>query len=106
MNKKRALLLVNLGTPEKPTKQSVRAFLRDFLADKRVVDVTRVIWLPILYLIILPTRSARVAKLYKKIWLQDQSPLRFYTQSQSKKLALQLQAEKISVDYAMTYGQP
>mgnify|MGYP001285338641 CR=1 FL=1 len=106
MDKKRALLLVNLGTPEKPTKRSVRAFLRDFLSDRRVVDISRVIWLPILYLIILPIRSKRIAKLYQKIWLNNESPLRFYTQLQTEKLALQLQAENIHVDHAMTYGLP
>ena len=106
MNKKRAVLLVNLGTPEKPTKQSVRIFLRDFLSDKRVIDIARVIWLPILYLIILPIRSARVAKLYQKIWFKDESPLRFYTRSQTNKLAFQLKNDNIKVDYAMTYGKP
>ncbi len=106
MEKKRAVLLVNLGTPEKPTKQSVRAFLRDFLSDKRVVDVTRIIWLPILYLIILPFRSGRVAKLYQKIWFENGSPLRFYTEQQTKKLAVSLDSENISVNYAMTYGEP
>ena len=106
MDKKRALLLVNLGTPAMPTKQGVRAFLREFLSDRRVVDITRLIWLPLLYLIILPIRSRRVAKLYREIWLDNGSPLRFYTQSQTEKLAKQLQDEDIRVDYAMTYGQP
>ena len=106
MDKKRALLLVNLGTPSMPTKQGVRAFLRDFLSDRRVVDVTRVIWLPVLYCIILPIRSRRVAKLYREIWLNNESPLRFYTRSQTEKLAQQLQDENIHVDHAMTYGQP
>lgn len=106
MKKKQALLLVNLGTPQTPTKRSVRAFLREFLSDKRVVDVTRIIWLPVLYLIILPFRSVRVAKLYKKIWFENESPLRFYSKSQSEKLALQLHEQGVSVDYAMTYGQP
>ena len=106
MDKKRAVLLVNLGTPSMPTKQSVRAFLRDFLSDRRVVDITRIIWLPILYLIILPMRSKRVAELYKAIWFEGESPLRFYTQSQTVKLAQRLQDENIRVDYAMTYGQP
>ncbi len=106
MDKKQAVLLVNLGTPSMPNKQSIRAFLRDFLSDRRVVDVARIIWLPILYLIILPIRSRRLVKPYRKIWLQDESPLRFYTHSQAEKLAQQLQGNNISVDYAMTYGQP
>lgn len=106
MEKQRAVLLVNLGTPEKPTKQCVRSFLREFLSDRRVIDIARIIWLPILYLVILPIRSARVAKLYQSIWFKDESPLRFYTRSQRDKLADQLKNENIKVDYAMTYGQP
>ena len=106
MNKKKAVLLVNLGTPEQPTRKYVRAFLRDFLSDRRVVDVARLIWLPVLYLIILPIRSGKVAKLYKEIWMDGESPLRFYTQSQSDKLAEKLTPNNISVDYAMTYGKP
>lgn len=84
----------------------MRAFLRDFLGDKRVIDIARFIWLPILYLIILPIRSARVDKLYQKIWFNNESPLRFYTRSQSRKLAAQLECENVNVDYAMTYGKP
>ncbi|WP_028864460.1 ferrochelatase [Psychromonas aquimarina] len=104
--KKRAVLLVNLGTPESPDKKSVRQFLGDFLSDKRVVDTSRLIWLPILYLIILPFRSARVAKLYKKIWFENDSPLRFYTEQQTLKLAASLNSENIRAEYAMTYGKP
>ena len=106
MEKKHAVLLVNLGTPESPTKNDVRRFLRDFLSDKRVVDVARIIWLPVLYLIILPFRSIRVAKLYQKIWFENDSPLRFYTRAQSEKLAEKLAPDNIHVDYAMTYGKP
>ena len=106
MGKKRAVLLVNLGTPEQPSRQYVREFLRDFLSDKRVVDTARFIWLPILYLIILPIRSVKVAKLYQAIWHNGDSPLRFYTQSQATKLAQKLAPHNISVKYAMTYGKP
>ena len=106
MIKKRGVLLVNLGTPEQPSKKKVREFLRDFLSDRRVVDTARIIWLPILYLIILPIRSGKVAKLYKEIWMDGESPLRYYTESQTKKLSQKLVAKKVSVKYAMTYGKP
>tara|TARA_R110001592_G_scaffold285867_5_gene554438 strand:+ start:885 stop:1841 length:957 start_codon:yes stop_codon:yes gene_type:complete len=106
MSKKRGVLLVNLGTPEQPTKKYVREFLRDFLSDRRVVDTSRLIWLPILYLVILPIRSIKVAKLYKEIWTNGESPLRFYTESQTKKLADKLADKKVNVKYAMTYGKP
>lgn len=106
MSKQRAVLLVNLGTPTQPTKKEVRLFLRDFLSDIRVVNMARIFWLPILYLIILPLRTGRVTKQYQKIWKNGQSPLRFYTQSQCDKLAEKLAPDNIQVKYAMTYGKP
>ncbi|WP_354624371.1 ferrochelatase [Psychromonas sp. MME2] len=106
MDKRRAVLLVNLGTPAMPTKKGVKQFLKAFLSDKRVVDQPRWFWLPLLNFIILPIRTAKVTKLYQSIWTKDGSPLRFYTQRQTEKLALQLNQQNIMVDYAMTYGNP
>ncbi|HEY7864629.1 MAG TPA: ferrochelatase [Psychromonas sp.] len=106
VGEKQAVLLVNLGTPTSPSKKSVRQFLRDFLSDKRVVDQPRWFWLPLLNLVILPIRTPRVTKLYQKIWFENASPLRFYTEKQSEKLAAALKDEQIAVDYAMTYGEP
>ncbi|MGB5446694.1 MAG: ferrochelatase [Psychromonas sp.] len=106
MLKKNALLLVNLGTPTSTSKKSVRQFLRDFLSDKRVVDQPRWFWLPLLNFVILPIRTPRVAKLYQKIWFENDSPLRYYTEKQSAKLAAALKDDHITVDYAMTYGKP
>ena len=106
MQPKKVLLLVSLGTPEQPTKKSVRQFLRDFLSDKRVVDQPRWFWLPLLNFVILPLRTPRVTKLYKKIWFEKESPLRFYTRQQVKKLSNLLIKENIAVEYAMTYGLP
>ncbi|MEH6454330.1 MAG: ferrochelatase, partial [Psychromonas sp.] len=106
MKKQRAVLLVNLGTPEKDDKKSVKAFLKQFLSDKRVVDQPRWFWLPLLNFIILPLRTPRVTKLYKKIWFENDSPLRFHTLQQVKKLSDSLSKEDISVEYAMTYGEP
>ncbi|MCK5817789.1 MAG: ferrochelatase [Psychromonas sp.] len=104
--KKSAVLLVNLGTPAKLTKKSVRKFLANFLADRRVVDLPRWLWLPLLNFVILPIRVPIITKLYQKIWLKNNSPLRFYTQKLAEKLSLKLAEENILVDYAMTYGNP
>ena len=103
---KKAVLLVNLGTPEAPTKKSVRCFLKDFLSDKRVVDRPRWFWLPLLNFVILPVRVPVITKLYQKIWFENDSPLRFYTKKQTEKLAGKLSKDNVKVDYAMTYGEP
>ncbi len=104
------LILVNLGTPENCTTASVRTFLREFLSDPRVVEVPRLIWFLILNLIVLPLRSARVAKAYRLIWTERGSPLRYHTQDQVTKLqerfALRYPDRTPRVHYAMTYGKP
>jgi ferrochelatase len=102
-----ALLICNLGTPEAPTKQSVRAFLKPFLSDPRVVEVPRPLWWCILNGIILPFRPKSIAKNYQVLFDQyGESPLRLYTQSQVKKLSLCLKDKGVVVDYAFTYGNP
>ena len=108
MNANTALVLVNLGTPASPTTRDVRHFLRIFLSDPRVVNLPRLLWLPILYGIILPLRSAKVARLYQQIWWADGSPLKVITQRQTTKLAAMLAHEKLHnpVRYAMVYGEP
>ncbi len=102
------LVLVNLGTPASTAVKDVRRFLRIFLSDPRVVGIPRVIWLPILYGIILPLRSGKVAKLYKKIWWPEGSPLAVITQRQTAKLSALMTSQglKNEVRYAMVYGEP
>ena len=103
---KRAVLLVNLGTPEEPSSKSVKQFLRPFLSDRRVVDLSRLLWLPLLHLFILPFRSKRVAKLYQKISLKNGSPLSVYTQNLVKKVN-ETFTDKVTIcDFAMSYGKP
>ena len=70
-----ALLLVNTGTPEVPRSFAVRAFLRRFLSDPRVVELPRALWLPLLYLLVLPLRAPRSAGRYQLIWQREGSPL-------------------------------
>jgi ferrochelatase len=103
------VLLVNLGTPDEPTTGAVRRYLREFLSDPRVVEIPRALWLPILYLLILPFRPAKTAKKYASIWLNDGSPLRVYTSRQAQLLRGYL-GERYKavapVAFAMRYGNP
>lgn len=105
MADKQGIILVNLGTPTKATPSSVRAFLQEFLMDKRVVGIPHIIWWPLLHGVILPLRCKRVAHAYQQIWLPQGSPLLVYSQQQQ--LALQrMLGENYVVELAMTYGQP
>ncbi|WP_337908897.1 ferrochelatase [Vibrio cholerae] len=102
-HKKLGILLANLGTPQAPTSQAVKAFLSQFLHDQRVVDMSRWLWCPLLHGIILPTRSPKVAKLYQSIWMDEGSPLMVYSRRQRDKLA---EFSQRPVELGMTYGEP
>ena len=102
--KKIGLLLVNLGTPDAPDKQSVKRYLRQFLSDKRVVEIPSIIWQPILRGVILNTRPAKSAEAYSLVWTEGGSPLAVYTRGQAEKLAGRL--DGVMVDWAMRYGNP
>lgn len=108
MSHKKGLILVNLGTPESPTPAGVKAFLRPFLRDRRVVDLSPWLWRPLLELLILPRRSPRVARLYAPIWTPNGSPLlAIGRQQQAGVKARLLQANNDwPVCLAMTYGEP
>ena len=101
------VLLVNLGTPDAPTSRAVRRYLREFLSDRRIVELPRALWLPILYGVILNVRPPATARNYAKIWRTEssESPLRYYTRRQAQDLAAAL-GEEIVVDWAMRYGTP
>jgi len=101
------VLLVNLGTPDAPTPGAVRRYLREFLSDARIVDLPRVLWLPILHGIILNARPASAARNYQKIWRKesDESPLRYYTRAQAEGVAKAFSEEAV-IDWAMRYGEP
>ncbi len=103
------VLMVNLGTPDAPTPGAVRRYLRQFLSDRRVVELPRLAWLPILYLFILPFRPAKTAKKYAKVWLKDGSPLRVYHLRQAQLLRGYLGQKMkrlVPVAAAMRYGKP
>src|ERR1700734_2495544 len=80
------VLLVNLGTPDSPSYFAVQRFLREFLSDRRVINTSRLIWLPLLYGLVLPLRPLRTARNYRKIWMKEGSPLAVY----SKRLAVKI----------------
>jgi ferrochelatase len=103
-----AVLLCNLGTPDAPTPAAVRRYLAEFLADPRVVEIPRAAWLPLLYGVILPLRSAKSAAKYATIWRPDGSPLKVWTERQAKRLQgwLGEQGSGVRVEYAMRYGTP
>lgn len=103
------VLLVNLGTPDAPDAASVRRYLREFLSDRRVVELPRALWWPILNGPILAFRPRKTAKLYAKIWdhERNESPLRTITRAQAVALGSALQAHPdVAVDWAMRYGAP
>ena len=105
---KTGIVLINLGTPDTTSWLDIRKYLKEFLSDRRVIEVNPIIWQIILNLIILNIRPSKTAKAYKEIWMKDKnmSPLRHYTIMQSEKLKDRLAKENLLVDYAMRYGNP
>ena len=105
---KTGILLINLGTPDSTKWIDIRKYLKEFLSDRRVIEVNPIIWKIILNLFILTFRPSKTAKAYREIWMEKEnmSPLRYYTASQSKKLSELIGDERIIVDYAMRYGNP
>jgi ferrochelatase len=99
------VLLVNLGTPESSKSSHVGQFLTEFLSDPRVVDLPHWFWIPLLKLVIIPLRKGRIAGAYKKIWMDDGSPLMVYSQSLCDGLNQQL-GDQAQVRLAMRYGKP
>jgi ferrochelatase len=103
------VLLVNLGTPEATDYWSMRRYLKQFLSDRRVIEVNRLLWWPLLNGVILTTRPGRKGKDYEKIWNRElnESPLRTITRAQAQGLAETLDlGEGVIVDWAMRYGTP
>lgn len=101
------VLITNLGTPDAPTAQALKVYLREFLSDPRVVEIPRLVWMIILHGIILRVRPAKSAKLYQSIWTEQGSPLMVHTLAQKEKIAKALQSkygENVIVDAAMRYG--
>jgi len=104
------VLLVNLGTPDATDYWSMRRYLKEFLSDRRVIEENRLKWWLVLNLIILSVRPGRKGRDYDKIWNRerDESPLRTITRAQAEKLSRMLEPvdARITVDWAMRYGNP
>ena len=102
------ILLTNLGTPNAPTKKSVKKYLNQFLMDRRVVDINRLLWVPLLKLIILNIRPKKSAKLYRSIWTEEGSPLLVLTNKVKNKTEQKLAHldKSFQVEIAMRYGDP
>jgi len=103
-----AILMVNLGTPEAPTAAALRHYLRQFLSDRRVIEVPKPIWWLILNGIILPFRAPKSAKAYASIWTEHGSPLLIQNRALAQRLEKHLQQTlpRVDVMLAMSYGQP
>lgn len=102
---KTAVILSNLGTPETNTKAAVKAFLKQFLSDTRVVEIPRIIWWFILNLLILPFRSGKALAAYNEIWTDQGSPLMAISRRQQQALQ-QVLGDEVKVELMMRYGQP
>lgn len=102
------VLLVNLGSPDAPTAQAVKPYLKQFLSDRRVVDLPPLLWQPILRGIILRKRPAKSAALYKKIWFDTGAPLTVYSQGVQASLQAWSEDNQLNwqVELGMTYGNP
>ena len=103
------VLLANLGTPDAADTPALRRYLREFLLDPRVIEMSRPLWWLILHLFILPFRPKKSAELYKKVWTPEGSPLLVISQRQTEAIQKALSAEsgtQIHVALAMRYGNP
>ena len=105
---KTGVLLINLGTPDSTNWWDIRKYLKEFLSDRRVIEVNPFIWKIVLNLFILTFRPSKTAHAYKKIWRNEnnESPLLYFTRSQAIKLNDKIGSEEIIVDFAMRYGNP
>ncbi len=99
------ILLINLGTPDAPETPAVRKYLREFLSDPLVIDISPIARALLVNAIIVPFRSPKSAEAYRKIWLPEGSPLLFHTQNLAKRVSEAL-GPKYAVAVGMRYGRP
>ncbi|MBI29673.1 MAG: ferrochelatase [Pelagibacteraceae bacterium] len=100
------VLLANTGTPDSPNPKDIKKYLKEFLSDRRIIKIPRIIWLPILYLIILNIRPYKKQKDYKKIWMKDGSPLLVLSKMLLDNIKLKNTNKDIFYSIGMRYGNP
>lgn len=103
------VLIMNTGTPDAPTPEAVRPYLRQFLSDRNLIDMPPALWQPILNLFILPNRPKRTAPLYRSIWTSEGSPFLRDSLAQRDALSIRLEGlmhEPVRVELGMRYGNP
>ena len=105
---KTGVLIVNLGTPDSTSWFDIRKYLKEFLSDRRVIEVPPFLWQIILNVFILNFRPSKTAKAYKEIWMKEEniSPLLYYTREQTKKVSSTFTRDGVIIDFAMRYGNP
>jgi protoporphyrin/coproporphyrin ferrochelatase len=108
-NPRPGVLVTNLGTPDAHTPAALRRYLTEFLADPSVVDLPRLIWLPLLYGVVLPFRPKRTAEAYARIWTDQGSPLLIHTRAIAVALSKELEklaGKRVPLALGMRYGNP
>jgi len=105
VTKKTAVILINVGTPDKPTVKAVRQYLSEFLNDRRVIDIPLVLQKILVNLIIVPFRAPKSTKLYLRLWTDKGSPLLYYSEQVKAELQKKLDS-KADIFMAMRYGNP
>jgi ferrochelatase len=108
------VLLVNLGTPDRAERASIRRYLAEFLSDPRVIEIPRWLWMPVLHLLVLTLRPQKLVPRYRGVWLDEGSPLLVYSRRQAagleRRLAQHAEARgagaAVKVELGMRYGRP
>ncbi len=103
---KTGVLMVNVGTPDSTKTRDVRKYLREFLMDKRVIDIPFISRWLLINFIVAPFRAPKSAKEYRKLWTERGSPLLFHAEDLKDKLNLQLDGDRFQVEIAMRYQSP
>ena len=103
------VLILNTGTPDAPTPEAIRPYLKQFLSDRNLINVPRLIWKPVLNFCILPNRPKKTAAHYQQFWTEEGSPFLLTSLVQRDKLRArlaELMGESVAVELGMRYGNP